>query len=56
MEKKDSLQRKSEVVIAKIDCVLRKEPQKLAAINKGKEGRDILRELSTTKLRNGLPT
>ena len=42
MEKKDSLQRKSEAVIAKIDCVLRKEPQKLAAINKGKEGRPFL--------------
>lgn len=39
---KDSLQRKSKAVVAKIDCVLRKEPQKLAEMNKGKEGRPFL--------------
>ena len=42
MEKKDSLQRRSETVIAKIDCVLRKEPQKLTVMNKRKEGRPFL--------------
>ncbi len=42
MEKKDSPQRRSETVIAKIDCVLRKEPQKLAVMNKRKEGRPFL--------------
>jgi hypothetical protein len=39
---KDSLQRKSEAVIGKIDYVLRKEPQKLIEMNKGKEGRPFL--------------
>ena len=42
MEKKDSLQRRSETVIAKIDRVLRKEPQRLTVMNKGKEGRPFL--------------
>ena len=42
MEKKDCLQRRSEAVIAKIDCVLHKEPQKLTVMNKGKEGRPFL--------------
>ncbi len=42
MEKKDCLQRRSETVIAKIDCVLHKEPQRLTVMNKGKEGRPFL--------------
>ncbi|MCL4399114.1 hypothetical protein M1293_01190 [Candidatus Parvarchaeota archaeon] len=39
---KDALQRKSEAVITKIDDALRREPQKLALMNKRKEGRPFL--------------